>query len=172
MIRMLLGRTNGWDLAPEERKCPSSTVYRYILSSCSRGGENLVQSQPKNQPFPVPTNFFLPSSSPYRVFSSWNPIYTFLLHQQMVVQPPYEPKSSPVAEQPPQPSSLSPLQLFFFRHHQPPSATIPSTKAYWAIGQTSSSQLSFHRRSTSFPFPFFFFFLFFDVYWVNSRHEL
>jgi len=67
------------------------------------------------------------------------PTDTFLLHQQTTTQPPYEPKSSLVAEQPPRPPSLSPLQLFFFRHQQPIPATIPSIEAYWATGRTSET---------------------------------
>ena len=41
------------------------------------------------------------------------------------------------------PSSLSPLQVFFILHQKSTPATIPSTEAYWATGQTSSSQPSF-----------------------------
>jgi len=70
------------------------------------GGRNRVQSQPKNQPFPIPANIFLPSLSTVSSAPE-DPANTFLLHQQTAAQPPYEPKSSPVAERPPWPSVLS-----------------------------------------------------------------
>jgi len=47
MIEMISGRTKGWDLTPQETKCPSSTPCKYIWFSWVEEGEIWVQNRQK-----------------------------------------------------------------------------------------------------------------------------
>jgi len=99
-VEILPSQTKGHDLAPLKTKYPSSTYYEY--GSISFLSEKEIGSKNQFTPLFFPTNISLSSFSlPTASSTLENPTETFLLHQQMAAQLPYEPKSSPATEQPP-----------------------------------------------------------------------
>jgi len=64
-----------------------------------------------------------------------DPANTFLLHQQTAAQPPYEPKSSPMAEQPPRPPVLS-LWIYIFSFLPLPAAATVSHHRFHCLHHT------------------------------------
>jgi len=152
------------DFAPEETKCPSSTAYKYILSSCSGGGE-IWGPKTANKTSFLPRIFpFLPFVSSHSL-SLRRPghhchnrqIFSHHLHHKKPTQPPSSHsnrRSSPPADF---------LLLLSSCHHQPPPLA------------PRCPPPPLEPPQVSLPPPFFFFFFIFfvpAVHCVNNRHEL
>jgi len=126
-VEILPSRTKGHDLAPLKTKYPLPPTMN-MGAFHAWAGRKLGPKIAKNQFTPLffPTNVSLSSFSvPAASSTLENPTETFLLHQQMAAQPPYEPKSSSVVEQPPR----TPFSLLFFSPWSTPT-TVPSKDAW------------------------------------------
>jgi len=144
---MLSGQTKGWDFVPEETKCPSSTAYKYIWSSCSMGGDNWVQIRSKTSLPPQKLSFFYRLS--LHTLSLRRPSHHYHHHQlfshHLHHRKPTQPPSSHNNRRSTPTTDFLLLLSSCRSHHQPPPlvpAEPPRHSQASTAGQSPSASLS------------------------------
>jgi len=100
MAGVLSGRTKGRNLALEEKSVPLPPPINRCDFHAPKVEKIWSKGSQKTSHFWFQPTFTSLPSLPTVSSAPEAPTHTFLLHQKTAVQPPYEPKSSPVAEQP------------------------------------------------------------------------